>query len=93
MNFSEHDVARTEQPNRIRLVSSRDGFVERRRRNRRDLEDMFEDDDAAIELLPIIPKTISRTRTYWPYVIIFLLFCAVGGFLVAALGLFEGIGA
>jgi hypothetical protein len=81
-------VNRSQQPNRIRLVSSSDGFVERRR-NRREDDNIFVEEP--LDFAPIVVKPISRAQVYWPYAVIFLLFCAFGGFLIAALGLFEGV--
>jgi hypothetical protein len=81
-------VNRSQQPNRIRLVSSREGTTERRR-TRRDDDDIFVEEPLAFVEAVVAP--MSRAQVYWPYAVIFLLFSSFGGLLVAAFGLFEGI--
>lgn len=86
-------MRRPQQPDRIRLVASsdtsRDAFE--RRRNRRLADEDYLDE--VIEMAPpVIVKATSHAGIYWAYVTLFILFCAMGGFLIAAMGLFEEVG-
>jgi len=87
-------VRRPQQPDRVRLVASRDpsrdAFFERRRNRRLADEDYLDD---VIEMAPpVAVKATSHAGIYWAYVTLFILFCAMGGFVIAAMGLFEEVG-